>query len=59
MAGLSGRPWLEFLAAHGGAAGFTAGEAELLVSAPYLARIDADEAERVIRFCERWIRGRR
>ena len=59
VAGLSGWPWLEFLAAHGGAAGFTAGEAELLVSAPYLPRIDADEAERVIRLCERWIRGKR
>ena len=48
VAGLSGRPWLEFLVEHGGGSGFAAAEAELLLSAPYASCIDADEAERVI-----------
>ena len=59
VAGLSGQPWLEFLVEHGGASGFAAAEADLLVTAPYVPRIDADEAERIIELCERWIRGRR
>ena len=59
VAGLSGRPWLEFLVRHGGDAGLAAGDAELLARAPYAPRVGAEEAEQVIRFCERWIRGRR
>ena len=59
VAGLTGRDWLEFLVEHGGGSGFAAAEAELLASAPYVPRIDAAEAERVLRLCERWIRGRR
>ena len=57
-AGLSGRPWLEFLVEHGGGSGFAAGEAEPLLTAPYMPHTDSDEAERVIRLCERWVRGR-
>lgn len=60
VAGLTGREWLDFLAAHGGGAGFAAPEAAPLVRAPYAPRIGADEAERIIGLCERWIRaGRR
>ena len=59
VAGLTGRAWLEFLRAHGGGPGLAAGEADLLVTAPYAPRCDAAEAEKVIRLCERWIRASR
>ena len=60
VAGLTGRDWLDFLTASGGGAGFTAPEAAPLVRAPYAPRIGADEAERIIGLCERWIHaGRR
>ena len=59
VAGLSGRPWLEFLVEHGGGSGLAVTEAELLVTAPYVPRVNADEAERFIGLCERWIRAHR
>ena len=59
VAGLTGRAWLEFLGAQGGGPAFAAGNAELLVSAPYAPRSGADEAEQVIEICERWIRTNR
>jgi len=57
VAGLTGRDWLDFLAAHGGDAGFATPEAAPLVCAPYAPRIGVDEAERIIGLCERWIRA--
>ena len=60
VAGLTGRDWLDFLAEHGGGAGFATPEAAPLVRAPYAPGIGVDEAERIIGLCERWIRaGRR
>ena len=57
VAGLTGGDWLDFLAAHGGGAGFATPEAAPLVRAPYAPRIGVDEAERIIALCERWIRA--
>ena len=59
VAGLSGSPWLEFLAAKEGASGLDADQAKVLLTAPYAPRTEADEAERVIRLCEQWIRNSR
>ena len=57
VAGLTGPAWVEFLNAHGGGPQLTAGEAELLVTAPYAPGSDAGEAADVIGLCERWIRA--
>ena len=55
VAGLTGRDWLDFLAAHGGGPEFTAPEAVSLVRSPYAPRIGVDEAQCIIGLCERWI----
>ena len=57
VAGLTGQEWIEFLNRHGAGPGFTAGEAELLVTAPYAPRSGAGEAAAVIGLCERWVRS--
>ena len=58
VAGLTGRAWLEFLAAHGGGPEFSGPDAAHLVTAPYAPDTGPNEAERVIALCERWVRAR-
>ncbi len=61
VAGLTGRRWLEYLQAHGRAAGLAADHGHALANAPYMPPedVDAEQARALVHAGMDWVRSHR
>lgn len=60
VADLTGRRWLDFLAAHGGGRGFSEGAGQALLTLPYGGEgADGTDAGALLVLARRWIRANR